>query len=374
MQWTIDGSPITMDQGPGSGAAEGGPTKLRCANVTTVWAVGEVDVALLTQAVELAPDGVLIVNEAGTIVYANRSIHLLTGVDDLVGTSVESLVPSRARDRHSKLRGGYARDPVPRPMGVGLDLELERADGTLVPVEISLSPLTHGGRFVVAAIRDISDRLEAQRRLNAAHEQLALVSERERIGRDLHDVVLQHLYGMGLSAQAIAATADPATAKRLETVVDEVDSIISEVRTIVFTLGPGGRRGALGQELTDVVAQASRVLGFTPALRIEGPVDTLLPDEVRTEMVASMREALGNVARHARATHASVVIGIVDDQVVMTVVDHGVGPPDDPAAAHGGHGLNNLISRAAAFGGTCTLTRRDPAEGSGAVLRWSAPY
>jgi signal transduction histidine kinase len=259
-------------------------------------------------------------------------------------------------------------------MGAGLDLELQRGDGTLVPVEISLSPLTHGGRFVVAAIRDISDRLEAQRRLNAAHEQLALVSERERIGRDLHDVVLQHLYGMGLSAQAIAATADPATAKRLETVVDEVDSIISEVRTIVFTLGPGGRRGALGQELTDVVAQASRVLGFTPALRIEGPVDTLLPDEVRTEMVASMREALGNVARHARATHASVVIGIVDDQVVMTVVDNGVGPPDDPAAAHGGHGLNNLISRAAAFGGTCTLTRRDPAEGSGAVLRWSAPY
>ena len=259
-------------------------------------------------------------------------------------------------------------------MGAGLDLALERADGTMIPVEISLSPLTHGGQFVIAAVRDITDRLEGQRRLTAANEQLALVGERERIGRDLHDVVLQHLYGMGLSAQALATSAEPSTAEKLEAVVDEVDQIISEVRTIVFTLGPGGRRGALGQELTDVVAQASRVLGFTPALRIEGPVETLLSDEVRTEMVASMREALGNVARHARATHASVVIGIVDEQVVMTVTDNGVGPPDDEAAKLGGHGLNNLMSRAAAFGGSCTLTRRDPSEGSGAVLRWSAPY
>jgi PAS domain S-box-containing protein len=350
-----------------------GPAIGRC-RVGTVAYVGPVDATLVVQAVELAPDGVLIIDEQGTIVYANRSIHALAGTDDLVGANVDSLVPTGARDRHRPLREGYMKHPVQRPMGVGLDLALERADGTTVPVEISLSPLTHGGRFVIAAVRDITDRLESQQRLTAAHEQLALVGERERIGRDLHDVVLQHLYGMGLSAQAIATSSDPATADKLEAVVDEVDRIISEVRTIVFTLGPGGRRGALGQELTDVVAQASRVLGFTPALRIEGPVDTVLSDEVRTEMVASMREALGNVARHARATHASVVIGIVDDHIVMTVTDNGVGPPQDEATKLGGHGLNNLMSRAAAFGGACTLTRRDPSEGSGAVLRWSAPY
>jgi PAS domain S-box-containing protein len=336
--------------------------------------VSDVDTTLLIQTVELAPDGVLIIDEQGTIVYANRSIQALAGTSDLVGSTVDALVPVGVRARHAQLREGYERHPSPRPMGAGLDLTLERADGTLVPVEISLSPLSHGGRFVIASVRDITDRLESQRRLAAAHEQLALVGERERIGRDLHDVVLQHLYGMGLSAQAIATSADLATAEKLEAVVDEVDHIISEVRTIVFTLGPSGRRGALGQELTDVVAQASRVLGFTPALRIEGPVETLMSDEVRTEMVASMREALGNVARHARATHASVVISIVDDQAVMTVTDNGVGPPDGDAARLGGHGLNNLVSRAAAFGGSCALTRRDPSEGSGAVLRWSAPY
>jgi PAS domain S-box-containing protein len=333
-----------------------------------------VDPTLLVQAVELAPDGVLIVDHAGTIVYANRSICELAGADDLVGAAVDSLVPVASRDHHKRLRSAFVKHPVQRPMGAGRDLALERRDGSTVPVEISLSPFVHGEPFVIVAVRDISDRLENQRRLTAAHEQLSLVAERERIGRDLHDVVLQHLYGMGLSVQAIATAANPATAGKLEAVVDDVDRIISEVRTIVFTLGPAGRRGALGQELTDVVAQASRVLGFTPALRVEGPVETVLTDEVRTEMVASMREALGNVARHARATQASVSVEVAEDRVVMTVVDNGVGPPADEATKLGGHGLNNLMSRAAAFGGSCTLEPREPAEGSGAVLRWTARY
>ena len=302
----------------------------------------------------------------------NRSICSLVGGDDLVGSNVDELVPMGTRAHHAELRGGYNAAPMQRPMGVGLELGLSRRDGVTVPVEISLSPFEHGEPFVIVAVRDITDRLDNQRRLNLAHEQLALVGERERIGRDLHDVVLQHLYGMGLSLQAIASRADAETTTKLEAVVDDVDRIISEVRTIVFTLGPAGRRGALGQELADVVAQASRVLGFTPALRVEGPVDSVLSDEVRTEMVASMREALGNVARHAHATQAVVVVEIVDDMVVMTVTDNGVGPPADEHAVRSGHGLNNLMSRAVAFGGGCTLTARDGDDG--AVLRWTARF
>jgi two-component system sensor histidine kinase DevS len=330
------------------------------------------DRTLLAHAVELAPDGVLIVDHDGRIVYANRSICTLVGADDLIGRNVDSLVPERVRGHHAGLRHDYAVTPMQRPMGVGLELGLERDDGTMVPVEISLSPFEHGESFVIVAVRDISDRLDAQRRLSAAHEQLALVGERERIGRDLHDVVLQHLYGMGLTLQATASRADSDIAQRLEAVVDDVDRIISEVRTIVFTLGPGGRRGALGQELADVVAQASRVLGFTPGLRVEGPVDTVLSAEVRTEMVASMREALGNVARHAKATQASVLVEIVDEMVVMSVTDNGVGPPESEAKVRAGHGLTNLMSRAAAFGGTCTLGPRDGDDG--AMLRWTARF
>jgi PAS domain S-box-containing protein len=332
------------------------------------------DPALLTHAVELAPDGVLIVDHDGVIVYANRSMHQLALADQLVGTSVDDLVPEAVRGRHGALRAGYTSAPAQRPMGAGLDLALRRTDGVNVPVEISLSPFEHGDRYVITAVRDISERLESHRRLTAANEQLALVSERERIGRDLHDVVLQHLYGMGLSVQATIAGADEATASKLEIVIDDIDRIISEVRTIVFTLGTSGHRGALGQELADVVAQASRVLGFTPSLRLEGPVESAMTNEVRTEMVASMREALGNVARHARASLAHVVVAVTGKLVVMTVADNGVGPPTDEATLRGGHGLANLQSRAAAFGGVCTLEPRPQREGSGAVLRWSVPY
>jgi PAS domain S-box-containing protein len=331
---------------------------------------------LLTHAVDFAPDGVLIVDQAGTIVYANRSMIQLAGADDLVGRNVDELVPDAVRRRHENLRNDYTRTPTRRPMGAGLELSLRRVDGRLVPVEISLSPFEHGESYVITAVRDISDRLEAQRRLQTANEQLALVGERERIGRDLHDVVLQHLYGMGLSVQAIAAGLDSEPAGKLEEVIDDIDRIISEVRTIVFTLGTSGRRGALGQELADVVAQASRVLGFTPSLRMVGPVETVLHDEVRTEMVASMREALGNVARHADATQAQVVVSLEDHCVVLTVTDNGVGPPADCAQLRAGHGLKNLQSRAEAFGGTCVLVARSGGDSDvpGAELRWSVPY
>ena len=330
------------------------------------------DPALLTQAVELAPDGVLIVDHSGTIIYANKSMHAMSGYADLAGRLVDELVPTAVRGSHSQMREGYTHHPTQRPMGAGLELALQRADGRTIPVEISLSPFHQGRDYVITAVRDITDRLENQQRLSSAHEQLALVGERERIGRDLHDVVLQHLYGMGLGVQATAMGADPVTASRLEAVIDDIDRIISEVRTIVFTLGSAGHRGALGQELADVMAQASRVLGFTPALRMGGPVESALSDEIRTEMVASMREALGNVARHAGASSAEVHVEIVDDRVVMLVKDNGVGPPDDADALRGGHGLANLKSRAATFGGDCTLEAGP--DGKGAVLRWYAPF
>jgi PAS domain S-box-containing protein len=327
---------------------------------------------MLLHAVERAPDGVLIVDEAGTIVYSNRAMLGMTGYPDLEGRSVDELVPTALRPEHHNLRRRYNDDPTQRPMGAGLDLALRRADGRAVPVEISLSPFEHGGRYVITAVRDVSDRQEEQRRLSAAHEQLALVEERERIGRDLHDVVLQHLYGMGLTVQAIAASASDTVRGRLDEVVDDVDRIISEVRTIVFTLGSAGTQGALGQDLADVVAQASRVLGFTPALRLEGPVESVLTPEIRTEMIASMREALGNVARHAQASVAGVVVSVDEGNVVMTVTDDGVGPPTDPRQVQAGHGLKNLKQRAAAFSGTCTLEGRH--DGSGAVLIWSVPF
>lgn len=338
------------------------------------------DSELLVHALDRSPDGVLIVDIDGVIHFANASIGEMAGrtAEDFVGRSVDELVPEALRGAHREHRRAFAESPSQRPMGSGLELMLLRRDGTLVPVEISLSPFEHSGtRYVIAAVRDVTERIESQKRLAAANEQLTLVSERARIGRDLHDVVLQHLYGTGLSLQAAAAGATGDLGERLEAVVDDIDRIISEVRTIVFTLGTsgsasGGADGSFGQELADVMAQASRVLGFTPALRLEGPVESAVTSDIRTEMVASMREALGNVARHAEASRVEVLVELAGGHVTMRVSDNGVGPPADLAAAYrGGHGLTNLRSRAASLGGSCALTA---ASGGGAVLIWAVPY
>jgi PAS domain S-box-containing protein len=326
---------------------------------------------LVQRATALAADGVLIVDADGRIVYANRSMHDLTLADDLVGTSVDELVPDVVRGRHARYRAAYAGAPVQRPMGTGLDLALRRIDGTHVPVEISLSPFDDDdGLYVVASIRDISERRATEQRLAATREQLALVSERERIGRDLHDVVLQHLYGLGLSVQAIAAGADAVTSVRLEDIVDEVDKVIAEVRTIVFTLGSAASHGGLAQELAEIIAQATRVLGFTPGLVLDGPVESVLTDAVRSELYATLREALGNIARHAGATQAEVSIAVVGDELVARVADNGIGPPGN-GIAPGGHGLVNLAARARDLRGVCTLERGAT---SGAVLTWRVPF
>jgi two-component system, NarL family, sensor histidine kinase DevS len=353
------------------------------AGTSTVIAVNPtLDSALLIHAVDRSPDGVLIVDFDGVIHFANASIARLAGrpAEEFVGRSVDELVPESLRPAHRAHRQSFAASPDQRPMGAGIELTLRRQDGLLVPVEISLSPLEHDGqRYVIAAVRDVTERVESHRRLAAANEQLTLASERARIGRDLHDVVLQHLYGTGLSVQAAAMSPDasPDLTTKLEAIVDDVDRIISEVRTIVFTLGTSGAGtgspdGPLGQELADVMAQANRVLGFTPSFRLEGPVESVITDDVRTEMVASMREALGNVARHATASTAEVLLELDGNHLVMRVSDNGVGPPADLAQAYrGGHGLANLRSRAASLGGSCALTS---GPSGGAVLLWTVPF
>jgi PAS domain S-box-containing protein len=324
-------------------------------------------------AVEFSPDGVLVISADGTIIYDNASARTLTASDDsLSGSNVDELVPDGVRGHHGHLRDSFFRAPTTRPMGSGLDLSLKRRDGVEIPVEIALSPFDDGGEtYVVATVRDVTERRRNERRLAAANQQLALFDERERIGRDLHDVVLQRLYGTGLTVQAIGVGADENTRAGLDSVIDEIDRVIAEVRTIVFTLGNTVNRGALGQDLADVVAQANRVLGFTPALRLDGPVDSVLSDEMSIEMVASMREALGNVARHADASQVDVSIGVEGDCVVMRVIDDGIGPPEQLGRSSGGNGLINMQARAAALGGHCTL---EAGARSGAVLVWSVPY
>jgi PAS domain S-box-containing protein len=331
----------------------------------------EIALDIAAAVAEHSPDGMAVVDSSGIIVFANPRMSELTRypISALTGLSIDVLVPTTIRGHHAGLRHDFAAAGEARPIGRGGTLSMIRRDGTSLPVEIALAPvMVEGELLVVAAVRDVTERLELERQARTTSELLALADERDRIARDLHDTVLQRLFGLGLELQAAAMRAEPAVSDRLESAVDEIDRIIRDIRTTVFTLGAARRHGSLGQELSDVIAQAKRVLGFSPALRIDGPVESLVADDIRVELIASLREALGNVARHAHAREALVVLRC-DDHVELRVADDGVGLPDgfQPGV---GNGLRNLAARAARLGGTCAIENRPV---GGAVLTWRVP-
>ncbi len=327
---------------------------------------------IFRQVLAQGPDGLLVCDDEGTIVFVNDAVCRLTGYEpgQLIGRSVDILVPEAARTRHVHLRSTFAQDPRPRPMGRGVALSAKRSDESEFSVEISLSPIEQSGRtMTIASMRDITERLQEAERLRTTQEMLTLSSERERIARDLHDTVLQRLFGLGLELQAIAMKEPGDTGSRLENAVDEIDTIIKEIRTSVFTLGAARREGSLGQELGDIIAQSARVLGYSPRLNIQGPLENLITPRLRPDLTAVLREALANVARHSHATMVAVDIIVRDYSVLVRVLDNGHGLPAD-ADSGAGNGLRNLRTRAESHGGTFLVDA--PSEG-GTLIEWTIP-
>ena len=201
----------------------------------------------------------------------------------------------------------------------------------------------------------------SQRRM---HE-LEVISERDRIARDLHDHVIQRLFAVGLTLQgAIPRARAPEVQQRLADTVDELQNVIQEIRTTIFDLH-GGNSGTtrLRQRISDAVAAFSRD-GLRVGVHFVGPlsvVDAVLADHAE----AVVLEAVSNAVRHAGARTISVTIR-VEDELTVEVADDGCGIPPDITPS----GLTNLCDRAGQLGGTMSVT---DAAGGGTLLRWSVP-
>jgi len=200
-------------------------------------------------------------------------------------------------------------------------------------------------------------------------QRMVLLEDRDRIARDLHDHVIQRLFAAGLTVQSLQARQEePAAAAKLEQVVTDLDETIRQIRTSIFdlrgTLAPAS--AGIRMALLDVAAEQAAQLGFEPRLRFAGPVDSVTTPELADDLTAVLREALSNVARHARASSVEVFLDVGQSQLCLSVSDNGVGlGPTDRRS-----GLANLHQRAVRCGGTLTATS-SPNEGT--QLRWQIP-
>jgi signal transduction histidine kinase len=207
-------------------------------------------------------------------------------------------------------------------------------------------------------------------RLHAKVGGLRVVEDRERIARELHDTVIQRLFATGLALQGAAVrSTDPDMAERLHRAVEDLDDTVRHIRTTIFELQRQRIPGrSIRQEVLDLVSEAAEPSGLATVVSFDGPVDLSVPDPVADNLVAVVREAVTNVARHAAADRVTVEVGVVGGHLQLTVTDDGVGLPE--ALRPGGQGLRNLRARAERLGGEM---RTAAGTGGGTVLTWQVP-
>lgn len=207
----------------------------------------------------------------------------------------------------------------------------------------------------------------AERRSDA--ERIAVLQDRDRIARDLHDLAIQRLFATGMTLQSAGRFIEhPQAAERVLRAVDDLDETIKIIRSTIFGLRErdDGTEPGLRARVVRLAGETAPVLGFPPSLRMEGLLDTHVPKEIAEHVVAVLSEALTNIARHARADRAEVVLETDGREVRLTVTDNGVGIPPDGRRS----GLSNMAERAQQLGGEMKLGA--PA-GGGTMLVWRVP-
>jgi signal transduction histidine kinase len=208
----------------------------------------------------------------------------------------------------------------------------------------------------------------------AETERLSVLEDRDRIARDLHDLVIQRLYATGMSLEGtMPMITRPEVASRITNAVDAMDETIKEIRSTIFALQARGVATGpdLRGEIVALVDDMTDMLGFAPSLRLGSGLGGDISPEVADQVLATLREALSNAARHANASQVDVTVDAASDgMLTVQVIDNGTGIPDGGRRS----GLRNLANRAEKLGGKLSLDAADPgASPPGTRLEWRVP-
>ncbi|HZC26849.1 MAG TPA: GAF domain-containing protein [Actinopolymorphaceae bacterium] len=200
--------------------------------------------------------------------------------------------------------------------------------------------------------------------------QLAVLEDRDRIARDLHDQVIQRMFAIGLGLQGVARRSSrPEVITRIERYVEDLDTTIREVRKAIFFLQDVGGPPTLRTKVADIARELAVPLGFEPRITLDGPLDTIVPAAIYPDLLSALRETLTNVARHAQAS--SVDVRVLADstnrRLELHVRDDGIGLPADLPRRSG---LANLAERAERLGGSFST---DCPPGDGTRVLWWVP-
>jgi signal transduction histidine kinase len=249
--------------------------------------------------------------------------------------------------------------PLGKPGNVRGVLTAGRAPGSMPLAPAAVEMLTTFATQAAIALELAEHRKQA--------EQVAVFEDRDRIARDLHDLVIQRLYATGMSLQGSVSMMPGPAAERVGQAVDSLDETIREIRTSIFALQsrPETRLPGLRARILAVADEMAGMLGFPPTLQLDGRLDDQVPDDVADHLLSAMREALSNVARHASASRAHVSVRAADE-LSLVVRDDGTGIKESGRRS----GLGNLEQRAVKLGGSMKIGGRD--EG-GTELDWRVP-
>jgi signal transduction histidine kinase len=259
--------------------------------------------------------------------------------------------------------------PMTSFLGVPISVHDEVFGNLYLTDKLGRSEFTSDDESLVKALAIAAGIAIENARLHHRLQDLAVSDDRERVARDLHDTVIQTLFGAGLSIQAIAGAAEAAdVSDQLAAVGSTIDHAISQLRSTIYELGLNGGELGIRAKVISLLRELTVITGFEVHSSFYGPVDSAISDAIAEHLLATLREAVTNVGRHARATQASVRISVASDECLLQVTDNGrgFGPGEDKK---GGLGLNNMRHRAEKLNGRFDVE----SQSGGTVLTWCVP-